>query len=66
MKHATDIEKSFFPFTKEMIIEKTGMVELSGWIYGQMCNLYYSYLQQNKKYTLTIDSDVFFNKNKFF
>ncbi len=62
LKYATDIEKSFFPFTKELIIEKTGLVERSGWIYGQMCNLYYSYLQQNKKYTLTIDSDVFFNK----
>lgn len=62
LEYATDIDKSFFPFSKEMIIEKTGMVDRSGWIYGQMCNLYYSYLQQNKKYTLTIDSDVFFNK----
>ena len=62
LKNVIDIDESFFPFTKDLIIKKTGMEKRSGWIYGQMCNLYFSYLQKDKKYVLTIDSDVFFNK----
>jgi len=66
-KNIINVNSSFFPFTFEYVEDRVKNKKRTGWIFQQLVKLYFPYLNNDVRFTLVVDCDVFFiKKTNFF